>query len=138
MRSTLLFTLLFGLLVGVPLAADCPCVPLTHLWVVKTCDDWNCATTELLLAAGDPQVMAIPVGLDNPRWLVLRRVAAGAAIDVSTDPYELRQFDGMDGAVTHFSSLAHERRPMMLSAPDGQLLVISLRQGEPRKRSAAH
>jgi len=138
MRSTILWSLLFSVLVAVPLSADCPCVPLTHLWVVKTCDDWNCATTELMLAGGDPQVMAIPIGLDNPRWLVLRRIAAGSAIEVSTDPYEIRQFDGLDGAVTHYATLTHERLPMMLSAPDGQVLVISLKQGEPRKRAAAH
>jgi hypothetical protein len=138
MRSTILWSLLFGVLVAVPLSADCPCVPLTHLWVVKTCDDWNCATTELMLAGGDPQVMAIPIGLDNPRWLVLRRIAAGSAIEVSTDPYEIRQFDGVDGAVTHYTTLTHDRLPMMLSAPDGQVLVISLKQGEPRKRAAAH
>jgi hypothetical protein len=138
MRSTILWSLLFSVLVAVPLSADCPCVPLTHLWVVKTCDDWNCATTELMLAGGDPQVMAIPIGLDNPRWLVLRRIAAGSAIEVSADPYEIRQFDGVDGAVTHYTTLTHDRLPMMLSAPDGQVLVISLKQGEPRKRAAAH
>jgi len=138
MRSTILWSLLFSVLVAVPLSADCPCVPLTHLWVVKTCDDWNCATTELMLAGGDPQVMAIPIGLDNPRWLVLRRIAAGSAIEVSTDPYEIRQFDGVDGAVTHYTTLTHDRLPMMLTAPDGQVLVISLKQAEPRKRAAAH
>jgi len=138
MRSPILCTLLFSVLVAAPLAADCPCVPLTHLWVVKTCNDWNCATTELMLAAGDPQVMTIPVGLDNPRWLVLHRIAAGSAIEVSTDPYEVAQFDGLDSAVTHYTTLTHERLPMMLTAPDGQMLVISLKQGEPRKRAAAH
>jgi len=138
MRSTIC-TLLFSVLVAAPLSADCPCIPLTHLWVVKTCDDWNCATTELMLAGGDPQVMAIPVGLDNPRWLVLRRIASGSAIDVNaTDPYEIRQFDGLEGAITHYTELTHERLPMMLTAPDGQVLVISLKQGEPRKRAAAH
>ncbi len=138
MRSTILCMLLFSAFVAAPLPADCPCFPLTHLWVVKTCTDWNCAAAELMLAGGDPQVMAIPVGMDDPHWLVLRRIAAGSAIDVSTDPFEIRQFDGMDGAVTHYSTLAHERLPMVLTAPDGQVLVISLKPGEPRKRAAAH
>jgi hypothetical protein len=138
MRSTILCTLLFSVLVAAPLPAECPCFPLTHVWVVRTCTDWNCASTELMLGGGDPQVMAIPCGMDNPHWLVLRRIAAGSAIDVGTDPFELRQFDEMDSAVTHYATLTRERLPMMLTAPDGQVLVLSLKQGEPRKRAAAH
>jgi hypothetical protein len=138
MRPTILCMLLLTALIAAPLSADCPCFPLTHLWVVKTCSDWNCATNELMLAGGDPQVMAIPVGMADPHWLVLRRIAAGSATDVSNDPFEIRQFDGMDGAVTHYATLARERLPMVFSAPDGQVLVISLKQGEPRKRAAAH
>jgi hypothetical protein len=65
-------------------------------------------------------------------------IAAGSAIDVGDDPFELRQFDGMDGAVSHCETLAHDRLPMMLTAPDGHVLVISLKQAEPRKRVAAH
>ena len=57
---TFLFILSTAALV-VPLSAQnaCPCVPLTHLWIVKTCPDWNCVNTELLLANGDPQVIAL-------------------------------------------------------------------------------
>ncbi len=137
MRSTILCTLLFSVFVAAPLSAECPCIPLTHLWVVKTCDDWSCASIELMHAAGDPQVIAVPVGLYDSHWLVLRRMATGSAIDVGNDPFELRQFDGMDGAMTHFATLPRERMPMMFTAPDGLILVISLKQGEPRRRSTA-
>jgi hypothetical protein len=137
MRRTLLCALLFGLFTPFSLSAECPCIPLTHLWVVKTCADWNCASTELLLGAGDPQVMAIPVAMDDTRWLVVRRMISGAAIDITDDPFQLQQFDGMEGAAVRYTALTHDRRPMLLTAPDGQILVISLKQAEPRRRAVA-
>jgi hypothetical protein len=141
MRSTMLTTFFFALLVSAPLAADCPCVPITHAWIVKTCDDWNCAAAELAIASGDPQVIAVPVALDDHRWLVLRRFAAGAAIEVTDGAFQLKQFDGMDGALPHYSGITHDRRPMLLTAPDGQVLVIALKQPEPpqpRRRPVSH
>lgn len=137
MRTSFLALAIFAA-VAAPVSAECPCVPLTHLWIVKTCTDWNCAATEMMLGAGDPQVIAMPVAMDDTRWLIVRRFVAGAAIDVSDDPFELRQFDAMDGAVTHFRALTHDRHGLMLTAPDGQILVISLKQAESRRRAAAH
>ncbi|HEV7571811.1 MAG TPA: hypothetical protein VGQ21_09970 [Thermoanaerobaculia bacterium] len=137
MRSTI-FTALLGLLASVPLSAECPCVPITHLWIVKTCNDWNCASTELAVASGDPQVIALPVALDDARWLIVRRFAAGAAIDSRDDPFQLQQFAGMDGAMPHYAGLTRDRRPMLMTAPDGQVLVISLKQPEVRRRPVAH
>ncbi|MEA2325624.1 MAG: hypothetical protein QOE68_583 [Thermoanaerobaculia bacterium] len=130
-----LFASLLLIFVSAPMTADCPCIPITHLWVVKTCGDWNCASTELTLASGDPQVIAVPVGIDDSRWLVVRRFAAGAAIDVTDDSFELKQFDGMDGAVAHYSLMPRERHPMLMTAPDGQVLVIAMKQPEPRRRA---
>jgi hypothetical protein len=130
-----LFALLLLVLVSAPMTADCPCIPLTHLWVVKTCSDWNCASTELTLASGDPQVIAIPVGMTDSRWLIVRRFAAGAAIDVNDDSFQLKQFDGMDGAVPHYSAISRDYHPMLMTAPDGQVLVISTKQPEPRRRA---
>jgi hypothetical protein len=138
MRSTIFTVLLLTLLVSAPLPADCPCIPITHFWVVKTCNDWNCASTELTLAAGDPQVIAMPVALDDSRWLIVRRFAAGAAIDAGDDPFQLQQFERMDGAMVQYGAMTRDRRPMLLAAPDGQILVISLKQPEARRRAAAH
>jgi len=139
MRHPFLCTLLVAsFIAAAPLAAQCPCVPLSHLWIVKTCSDWNCATTDLLLAGGDPQVIAVPVAMDDSRWLIVRRFVAGSAIDVSDDPFQLRQFDAMEGAVAHYAGLTYDRRPMLFTAPDGQVLVISLKQAEPRRRAVSH
>jgi hypothetical protein len=115
----------------------CPCVPITHLWIVKTCADWTCAATEIAVANGDPQVIAVPVGMNDGRWLVVRRFAAGAAID-SGDTFRIEQFDGMADAVQRFTALTPDHRPMLMTAPDGQVLVMALRQPEPRRRAAAH
>jgi hypothetical protein len=125
------------ILLATPVLADCPCVPITHLWVVKTCADWTCASTELAVANGDPQVIAVPVGMNDSRWLIVRRFAAGAAID-SGDPFHVDQFDGMSDAVQRFSSFNADHKPMMMTAPDGQFLVMALRQAEPRRRAATH
>jgi hypothetical protein len=116
---------------------SCPCVPLSHLWIVKTCADWTCASTELVLANGDPQVIAIPVALDDARWLIVRRFTAGAAIDVTNDPFTLKQFDGMTAAVDQYNAVSSALKPILLSAPDGQVLVISLKE-PPRRRAVAH
>jgi hypothetical protein len=81
--------------------------------------------------------MAIPVTMDDTRWLVVRRMISGAAVDVTDDPFQLQQFDGMEGAAVRYAALTHDRRPMLLTAPDGQILVISLKQVEPRRRAVA-
>ena len=140
MRNILPALLITALLGTIPSHAQdaCPCVPLTHLWIVKTCSDWTCASTELLLANGDPQVIALPVAMNDARWLIVRRFTAGSAIDVSTDPFHVEQFDGMTRVVARLNELTPGHRPMILTAPDGQMLIISLKEPEPRRRAVGH
>lgn len=121
-----------------PAIAECPCVPLTHLWIVKTCSDWNCALTELLLANGDPQVFAIPVAIDDLRWLIVRRMASGVSVPPSDDPFVLEQFDHFSDAADRYSAMDTTRHPMLLNAPDGTVLVIALRDAPVRRRAGAH
>jgi len=141
MRSLISAAFLLILLVTPMLGDDsskaCPCVPITHLWIAKTCADWTCAATEIAVANGDPQVIAIPVGMNDGRWLIVRRFAAGGAID-SGDTFRVEQFDGIADAVQRFNSFTADHRPMLMTAPDGQVLVMTLRQPEPRRRAAAH
>jgi hypothetical protein len=130
-------------LAATPLLANdppalCPCVPISHLWVVKTCYDWTCAATELAVAGGDPQVIAMPVGMNDTRWLIVRRLAAGTAIDTSNDPFNLEQFDAVNDAVQRFAKIDQDHRPMLMTAPDGRVLVIALRQPEPKRRAVVH
>ncbi len=116
----------------------CPCVPVTHLWTVKTCADWSCASTELTLGNGDTQVIAVPVGIDDTRWLIVRRVASGSFSDNGNDPYRLEQFDGFDTAAIRFSAIGADFKPVIMTAPDGKVLVMALRTPEPRRRAVAH
>ncbi|MEA2163627.1 MAG: hypothetical protein QOK37_1754 [Thermoanaerobaculia bacterium] len=122
------------------LAADdaCPCVPLSHLWVVKTCHDWNCASTELLLGNGDPQIFAVPIGMEDGRWLVVRRVAAGAAITDPAEPFQIEQFDGMNDGAGRFRTIPRDGKPVLLTTPDGRVLVLSLKAAGARRHATAH
>lgn len=115
----------------------CPCVPITHNWAVKSCPDWNCAQTELLLAAGDPQVFAVPTSIEGTRWLVIRRSASGAAAIDPNEPFTLSQFDTMTAGVASYGAIAAELRPMLMTSPDGRVLVLSLKElPQPKRRSA--
>lgn len=131
--------LMLLMLAPVAIADDlCPCVPVTHLWTVKTCADWTCASTELTLGNGDTQVIAVPVGIDDARWLIVRRVTSGSFTDNGDDPYRLEQFDRFDTAAIRISAIAAELKPVILTAPDGKVLVMTLRTPEPRRRAVAH
>lgn len=116
----------------------CPCVPVTHLWVVKTCPDWTCASTELAVANGDTQVIAVPVGIDDTRWLVIRRVTSGSFGEESADPYRMEQFDGFGSAALRFAGISADFKPVILTAPDGKVLVMSLRTPEVKRRAVVH
>jgi len=123
-----------------PAAAQnaCPCVPLTHLWTVKTCADWNCAAVELAVANGDPQVIAMPVALTDARWLILRRTASGTAGDSGNDSFRVEQFDQMYAATQRYMAIDHDHQPMLFTVPDGRMVVVSLREPEVRRRAMPH
>ena len=137
----LIATLLFAACLNA-ISADaqnvCPCVPVSHLWIAKTCTDWTCSSVEMAVANGDPQVFAVPVALTDTRWIVLRRMAAGAAIDSGNDPFRVEQFDRMPVAVERFMAIDRDHQPILFSAPDGLVLVISLRNPELRRRATSH
>ena len=117
----------------------CPCVPRTPLWVVKTCDDFNCAMTALAVGNGDPLTFAMPVGVSDHRWVVLQRVVGGSYTDDGSDPYQLETFDGASLATARLGAIDTDHRPMIVTAPDGSFLVLSLRHAPlPRQRSADH
>jgi len=138
MRSILTALIAAAAVIGVPAAAQnvCPCVPLTHQWTVTTCDAWNCASSALVLANGDTGTFAVPIGIDDSRWLVIRRVTAGTATPPADDPFQIEAFDGMTAAASRFLAMVPELRPMLMTSPDGHVLLISLRAPEPRRRPA--
>src|SRR5213595_1414220 len=92
----LLLPLSFLLLLTTASAQNvCPCFPRENLWVVKTCDGFNCAMTALNTANGDPLTFSMPVGIEDHRWIVMQRVVGGAYTDDGSDPYQAEQFDGI-------------------------------------------
>ena len=124
---------------ALPAQEMCPCVPRENLWVVKTCDDFNCAMTALNTANGDPLTFAMPVGLTDARWVILHRVVAGSYTDDGSDPYQVETFDGASIATARLGAIDTDHRPMMFTAPDGMFLVLSLKHAPlPRQRSADH
>jgi hypothetical protein len=40
--------------------------------------------------------------------------------------------------VQRFSGFSADHKPMLMTSPDGQFLVIALRHAEPRRRAAGH
>lgn len=129
-RKLLLFALVAFVASVRPVAAQqaCPCVPLSKLWITTVCDSWNCASSELILANGDHSVFVIPVTGDatEHRWLVVRQVTAGVYND--TSPFQVDAYDSVYDASARFSGMAADKKPMMTTAPDGKLLVLSLRE----------
>lgn len=114
----------------------CPCVPISHEWIVESCDTWNCAASALVLANGDPHVMIVPAATGDGRWLVVRQIAAGQYAPPADAPFIVETFDGVDGASARFVSVAGDHAPVMLSVPDGKFLVITLRNPGQKRRAA--
>jgi|SRR6185369_1739239 len=135
MKRLLLLSTLLLCVPAMP-ADECPCVPRENLWVVRTCNDFNCAMTALTAANGDPLTFSVPVGMADPRWVILQRVVAGGYIDDGSDPYQVETFDGVSPATARMASIENDHRPMIVTAPDGALLVLSLKHAPaPRTRS---
>ena len=117
----------------------CPCVPRENLWVVKTCIDFSCAMTALSDGNRDALTFSMPVGVNDTRWVVLQRVVAGTYTDDGSDPYQVEPFDGASLATARLGAIDTGHRPMIVTAPDGTFLVLSLKHAAlPRQRSADH
>ncbi|MGZ7041791.1 MAG: hypothetical protein ACXVH7_08380 [Thermoanaerobaculia bacterium] len=107
---------------------------MTHLWVVKSCDTFDCATSEFILSNGSADTIVLPTGSEDVKWVVLARVASGTA--ASLDPtFNLETFDGWPEAAARYGALDVALKPMMLSSPDGKFLIVARNQPEPRRRA---
>jgi hypothetical protein len=107
---------------------ECPCVPLPPLWVVSTVNSWSSAMSTVITGNGDPLIFVLPDGTDATRWLVIRRVVGGSYTDDGKDAHQLEQFDGASSAIARLSAIDSARSPLIVTAPDGRYLVISLRE----------
>jgi len=134
LRKTILAIIVASFLAPLaPAQQVCPCIPQTKLWTSTVCESWDCASALLTDGKGDPAVFAIPIAMQDHRWLMIRQVAAGAYTDDS--PYAVETFDRIAEASARLASIDSDRWPKILSSPDGKLLVIFLRHPETRRRS---
>jgi len=113
----------------------CPCVPVSHVWTVTSCETWNCAASAVVLANGDPYTFSLPTASTQRPWIVMKRIVAGTATDSGSDSYQVEAFDNMSAASARFGAITTDYHPMMMSTPDGMTLVASLRSAEPKQRA---
>ena len=113
----------------------CPCVPVAYEWVSSACDSWDCAVSAFVLSNGDKNVIVFPTkNIDFP-WVVLRRVATGSAVVSPDAPYKVDGFDSMKPATDFFGGVDPVLHPMLLSVPDGRVLVVARTTGDKRHRA---
>ena len=113
----------------------CPCVPISHLWVVQACDSWNCAASAVVLANGKDVVPLPTTSFDFP-WVVLQRVTSGSA-GSSSGAFVVDGFDSISDGVARYAAIDRDLQPILMTAPDGKVLVIARTEPEkPRKRVA--
>ena len=115
----------------------CPCVPLTHVWIAEACDSWNCAASAVVLAEGKG-VVPLPTASSDFPWVVLRRVTSGS-VTSSPNTFKVDGFDSLNDGVNRYYATDHLLQPMLVTAPDGKILVIArLEPEKPRQRVVGH
>lgn len=133
-KCVVAFICLLLLPMAVGAQEHCPCVPVSHLWTVEPCETWNCATAATLLAAGDKYVFAMPTSSDDFKWVVLRRVAAGTAVQFG-GPFTIETFDTSFTAMSRLGAIDPQLTPMITTGADGKFLIIARSFPEARKRA---
>jgi hypothetical protein len=113
----------------------CPCVPISHEWIVSACDSWNCAAAAQILANGSSDVLTMPSGSDDFKWVVLRRVASGSAIVSPDAPFKIETFAAMNDAANRFQSINPDLRPLLFTAPDGNVVIVLRSTSLPRQHA---
>jgi hypothetical protein len=82
--------------------------------------------------------MALPTNSSQYKWIVLRRVVSGGQAQVPEPAFQLEHFDRMVDGSARFDAIDKSFAPMLVTATDGTVLVLSLRQAEPKQRAVAH
>ena len=114
----------------------CPCVPITHLWIAVACPSWECVVTNVQAANGHPDAVPIPTNSNDYTWVVLRRITAGDAAVSPNAPYRVDGYDSLAVATAEFSAIDPQLQPVLLTAPDGKVLVLSRQSAVQRGRAA--
>jgi len=83
----------------------------------------------------DPSMIALPTSSSQFKWVMTSAFVEEASSFLPTT-FEIDGFGTMGEAAARFASLDGNTFLMMITAPDGQILVIRLRQPEGRQRTA--
>ena len=127
----------FALMAGSTSAQQaCPCVPVTHVWIAVACESWDCAVTNVIAANGRPDAVPIPTSSSDFTWVVLRRIVSGGAAVSPDAPFRVDGFDSLPVAMAQFSAIDSNLQPVLFTAPDGKILVLSRRAPEPRRHAS--
>lgn len=114
----------------------CPCVPIAREWIVSACESWNCAAAAMVMANGNPDVLSLPSGSDDFKWVVIRAVPVGSAIAAPDEPFKVETFSDLTTAMDHFQSINPDYRPFLFTLPDGHVLVVLRSTPHPRRHVA--
>ena len=138
MRPRRLLLLLAVVLIALPGQAQqlCPCVPISHEWIVTACETWNCAASAAILSNGSPDVLTMPSGSDDFKWIVLRRIVTGSATTPADAPFKVESFPTLSEATSRFAGIEDGLKAMLLTAPDGNVVIVM--RSSARRRAAGH
>ena len=127
------------LFVAVSSAAQDTTNPIRYTWIVTSCERWNCAAAALVMAEGDPHVIALPTGREDRPWLVLRRVEEGSVFIPEEEPFTCDVFSNVTDASAVFGSMEACHAPLLMNVPDGRVVIASLSKcddGQTKRRRA--
>jgi hypothetical protein len=115
--------------------------PIRYTWIVTSCERWNCAAAALVMAEGDPHVIALPTGREDRPWLVLRRVEEGSIFIPEEEPFTCDVFSSFTDASAAFGSMEACHAPLIMNVPDGRAVIASLAKcddAQTKRRRAVH
>lgn len=126
------------LLATLPLAAQTADSAPRYKWVATACDTWNCALVAMAQSNGDPYVIILPTKSTAHPWVVLKRMEIGVVEIPEDGTFTAECFGTMGEASARFSSYDSEKIPILITAPDGGMIVICLHDVQAKKRVVAH
>lgn len=138
MKRTMLLAVSLGIATSVYAQQACPCFPDEKIWIATACETWQCASAGLQAANGDPFVVALPTNSTSFPWIVIRRVTSGSVTVSPDNPFLMETFSNIAESSARFAAIDPAQLPMIVSTTDSKLLVIYLRQPEPRRRVIGH
>lgn len=108
--------------------------PIRYTWIATSCETWNCAVAALVLADGDPHVLVLPTAHEKRPWLVLKRVEQGAIAVPDEEPFTCSVYDTVLDASMVFAQTDACRFPLIVSVPDGRMIVAMLQTCAAKQR----